>query len=319
MLIDRFRQKAMDAALGAAGHLFPDHVRGAPPSEPVEVVWPGTYSWPMFAAWVDSLRSGFASLTTVTPGPEPIILRDVVSVQFRHRGRTYPIGIDVGDLSDIPPENPGKFFLYFKMQFDKGGYPWPNVLPGGFVPYGNRIYDVLGPIRRLRDARRFRYDVHGRFGTGAGFDRRRGVIDALAAQRDFSFEGGFRLMRHASFLAEVARSRICIDLPGKGDFCFRLIDYMAVGTCIVAWQQNNRLPVPLEDGRAIIFTEPNGPAVVEACRKLLADPGRINSLAGKSRAAFDRHLHRSQLASYYLASFLDRAAAGREAPGMTSA
>nr|WP_294551404.1 glycosyltransferase [uncultured Rhodopila sp.] len=311
MNLDRFRQKAMDVALGAAGHLFPDQVRGAPPSEPVEVVWPDTYSWPMFSAWVDSLRSGFVSLTTVTPGPEPLILRDVVSVGFRHRGQTYAVGIDVGDLSDIPPENPGQFFLYFKMQYDKGGYPWPNVVPGGFVPYGNRIYDVLGPIRRLRDARSFRYDVHGRFGTGAGFDRRSGVIEALSAQRGFNFEGGFRLMRHASFLSEVARSRICIDLPGKGDFCFRLIDYMAVGTCIVAWRQNNRLPVPLEDGRNIVFTDPNGPAVVEACRRLLSDPDRIESLARESRATFDLHLHRSQLASYYLSCFLDRVAAGQ--------
>jgi hypothetical protein len=318
VLLDRFRQKAMDTALGAAGHLFPDHVRGTAPSEPVEVLWPETYSWPMFAAWVDSLRSGFASLTTVTPGPEPLILNDVISVQFRHRGQTYKIGIDVGDLSHIPPENPGQFFLYFKMQFDKAGYPWPNVVPGGFVPYGNRIYDVLGPIRRLRDARTFRYDVHGRFGTGAGLDRRAGVIEALSAQHDFGFEGGFRLMRHAAFLSEVARSRICIDLPGKGDFCFRLIDYMAVGTCIVAWEQNNVLPVPLEHGRNIIFTEPTGPAVVEACRRLLADPGRIESLARESRATFDRHLHRSQLASYYLDCFLDRVAAGREALVMMS-
>jgi hypothetical protein len=319
MTFDRFCQKALDVGLGAAGHLFPDPVRGTPPSEPVEVVWPEAYSWPLFAAWVDSLRAGFAALTTVTSGPEPLNLRDVVSVQFRHRGRTYIIGIDVGDLSSIPPENPGRFFLYFKMQFDKGGYPWPNVVPGGFVPYGNRIYDVLGPVRRLRDAGRFRYDVHGRFGTGAGFDRRSGVIEALAAQHDFRFEGGFRLMRHAAFLTEVARSRICIDLPGKGDFCFRLIDYMAVGTCIVAWPHGNRLPVPLEDGRDIIFTEPNGPAVVDACRRLLADPGRIDSLARESRATFDRLLHRSQLASYYLGCFLDRVAAGRQAPAMMSA
>jgi hypothetical protein len=319
VLLDRFSQKALDAALGAAGHLFTDPVRGTPPREPVDVVWPETYSWPMFAAWVDSLRAGFASLTTVTPGPEPLVLRDVITVGFRHHGRTYPIGIDVGDLSHIPPENPGRFFLYFKMQFDNGGYPWPNVVPGGFVPYGNRIYDVLGPIRRLRDARAFRYDVHGRFGSGAGFDRRGGVLEALAAQHDFRFEGGFRLMRHAAFLAEVARSHICIDLPGKGDFCFRLIDYMAVGTCIVAWQHSNRLPVPLEHGRTIIFTEPNGPAVVDACRRLLAAPDRIDSLARESRAAFDRHLHRSRLASYYLGCFLDHVAAGRASPVVTSA
>jgi hypothetical protein len=308
MLLDRIRQKAHDVALGAAGHFLTCDVQAEPPAAPVEVIWPETYSWPTFAAWVDSLRSGFASLTPVVAGAEPCVLRDVVAIQFRHGGRTYDIGIDCGDLSDIPPENPGRFFLYFKMQFDRRGYPWPNVLPGGFVPYGNRIYDVLGPIRRLRDRQDFRFDVYGRFGTGAGHDRRREVLDALAGQQAFQFEGGFRLMRHASFLTEVARSRICIDLPGKGDFCFRLVDYMAVGACIVAWRQGNRFPVELEHGRNIVFVEPNGEAVVDACRQLLADPARMASLARESRAYFDRHLHRSQLASYYLRCFLEHVA-----------
>ena len=181
MLFDRIRQKSLDVALGAAGRFMPCDVRGAPPETAVEVIWPETYSWPLFAAWADSLRSGLQSLTPVVAGAEPCVIPDVITLQFRHGGKTYDIGIDVGDLSSIPPENPGRFFLYFKMQYDRAGYPWANVVPGGFVPYGNRIYDVLGPIRRLRDRKDFRYDVHGRFGTGAGHDRRSGSSSSRAA------------------------------------------------------------------------------------------------------------------------------------------
>lgn len=134
MLLDRFRQKTMDVALGAAGRLFADTIRGTPPSEPVEVVWPGTYSWPMFAARVDSLRVGFTSLTTVTPGPGPFTLNDVISVQFRHRGRSYLIGIDVGDLSHIPPRKPRQVLPRFQNAIRQGRLPLVQRRPRRLRP-----------------------------------------------------------------------------------------------------------------------------------------------------------------------------------------
>lgn len=307
MLADRVRQKFHDLALGVAGRLNPVDVRAAPPAEPIEVIWPERYNWPLFGQWVDSLRVGLESLAPVTFGPPMRAPDDIVAFQVRHAGRTLDIAIDCGDLSDIAPENPRRYFLYFKMQYRRGGYPWPNVVPGGFVPYGNRIYDVLGPIRRQRDRAAFRFAVHGRFGTGAGHDIRAPVLDALAAAPDLAFEGGFRMMRHTTFLSEVARARICVDLPGKGDFCFRLVDYMAVGSAIVAWRHGNRFPADLEDGRHLVLVDPTPDAMVKACRDLLARPGRIASLARESRAYFDRHLHRAPLASYYLRTILAHA------------
>jgi glycosyltransferase involved in cell wall biosynthesis len=127
----------------------------------------------------------------------------------------------------------------------------------------------------------------------------------LAQDARFSFTGGLKLLRQAAYLAEVARSRICIDLPGNGDFCFRLVEYMAVGSAIVALRHRNRFPTELVDGRDIILVD--DPAeMADACADLLRDESRAQALRSASRAYYDRHLRPERLAAYYLDCFLER-------------
>lgn len=299
-LLSRVRQGLHEARLVAEGRVVPGPRVEAEATPGVEVVWPTSYGWPMFSAWMDSLRSGFEALGPISEGAPLDAPRHVVPVRFRVGGTERLVAFDVGDDMSIPDENPGRYFLYFKMQFDRAGYPHANVVPGGYVPFGNGLYRCLGPLRRIRDRRDYLFDVHGRFGTGAGYDRRKVALDALAAQRSFRFEGGFRMMRHSSFLTEVARSRVCVDLPGNGDFCFRLVDYLSVGSCVVAWRHRTRLPAELEDGRHLVLVEHSGEAVVEACERLLAEPARAERMALEARAYFDRHLHRSAMAARIL-------------------
>jgi hypothetical protein len=39
---------------------------------------------------------------------------------------------------------------------------------------------------------------------------------------------------YTQYLREIADSRVCIDLPGEGPFTYRLVEYLAIGSCIIA-------------------------------------------------------------------------------------
>ena len=107
-------------------------------------------------------------------------------------------------------------------------------------------------------------------------------------------------MRYYSYLSEVSRASICIDLPGNGPLCFRLIDYLAVGSCIVALPHSARLHVDLKNMEHVIYVDPNVEQIVEVCDALLARPRQVSDLVSASRDFFDRYLHAEQLAAYYL-------------------
>lgn len=269
------------------------------------VIWPDAYDWPNFATWLDGIRDGLASLVPVTRGAPAPPARDVVMAEFALDGRTYPVAFDVGDRPGLNEAVADRAFVYFKMQYARQGYARPNVVPAGFVPAGTRVERMLPALRALSDRRWFRHDVYGRFGAGGGLDVRRRYLDALAGDPRFSFTGGLRLLRQSAYLCEVARARICIDLPGNGDFCFRLVEYMAVGSAIVARRHGNRFPVDPVEGRDIILVD--GPEeMADACADLLRAPARIQALRSASRTYYDRHLRPDRLADHYLDCFLDR-------------
>ena len=277
-------------------------------AEDVQIIWPRFYDWPDFKYWCDSIRQGLAALEPITLADDFPQVRGVVTVAFVHRGRRRLIALDTGDTSAIDPALPEKYFLYFKMQYARAGYAWPNVVSGGYIPRGTLVYRHLPVLRKLRDAGRFRHTVHGRFGDWNGSGHRREFLSHLAQDDRFAFSGGIGLRRETAFLREVARSRICIDLHGQGDFCFRLVEYMAIGSCIVAARHRTRLPVDLIDGEDIIFVD-SPKEMADTCAVLLEDEARVERIAQASRRYFDRHLTRRALASYYLRTFLDKIAA----------
>jgi len=273
----------------------------------ISIAWPRAYSWAPFAIWLDYLRTGLSDRVTIAPQEQlQAPIRNCEIIEITHKGMVYPVIIDCGDSSAIDPTLPDKAFLYFKMQYSRNGYPWGNVLPGGYTPAGsNGLFKILPALRRIRDARKFEHEVHGRFGAAFGFDRRKPYLEALSGDPRFKFTGGFAMLRPSAFLTEVARSRVLIDLPGQGDFCFRLIDYMAIGSCIVAARHGNLLPADLVDGREIMFVD-DARQATETCVQLLAHPEKAEELAANARAYFDRHLTRAALADYYLNQIMSR-------------
>jgi Glycosyl transferases group 1 len=226
----------------------------------------------------------------------------VVVMELVGDGGPYPVAIDLWDRSSFFDADLVKGCLvYFKMQYLGGGYGIPQVVPGGYVTEKGTIYSYLPYLRRLRDHQDFSCDVYGRFGLRFGADLRRRTVSALSAQQRFAFSGGHKTVPVVSFEREIARSRVCIDLPGQDDaFCSRLISYMAVGACIVGPRPKNELQVPLVDRVHVAWTHDDQSDLVDLCEYYVKNQDAREKMASEARQFFDRYLHAESLAAYYL-------------------
>jgi hypothetical protein len=270
--------------------------------------WPSTYDWIHAGQWLSSLRTGFASHLDVETIEIEQPFERVLLTLLTLDGREHRIAIDYSDSPELPPGATDAAELYFKMQHRRGGYGLDHVLPGGFVPNSDALYTYLPLLRRARDARRFRLDAYGSFSRGYASEVRTRAIDALTAQQRFHFGGGWTVVRYSGFLDLVAHSKVCIDLPGNGPLCFRLIDYLAIGSCIVGPPHGTDLHVPLVDGEHLTYTDPSLSNLVELTAELVADEPRRERLARNAREFFDRYLAARQLTAYYLAKSLEACA-----------
>jgi hypothetical protein len=192
--------------------------------------------------------------------------------------------------------------LYFKMQFRNKGYDDSRIIPGQYVPtMGEAMYHYLPKLRRLRNSiARSEFDVYGRFGLRQGSDIRQRAVSLLTAQRNFIYQGGGKMLAPTRSLCEAARSKICIDLPGRGPFCHRLVDYMAIGACIVAYPHEATLYPPLVPGKHIVFCRADFADLVEICTYYLTHDRERKAMVQASRQYFDSFLHKDCIAAYYL-------------------
>jgi hypothetical protein len=101
-------------------------------------------------------------------------------------------------------------------------------------------------------------------------------------------------------MREVAQARVCIDLPGNGPLCFRLIDYLTVGSCVVAPRPAARLHAPLSYGVIVVYCADDLSSLVEICalyprttRSARRSPTRRDSirLVPRSHAGAGSYLH----------------------------
>jgi hypothetical protein len=273
--------------------------------ETVVIRWPTEHSHPKTSRFVQFLAWGFPRRVRweLRPIPQPYPL--TVNFEFEVEGRVYRNAIDVADRDSVDPETVATSDLVFKYQFSGDGYLHDNVIPGGYVPKGPRLYSYLRHLRTLRDRRRNRYDVYGRFSAHVGTEVRTRAIELLSEQRAFEYTGTLAKVRYVRSLDEAAHSRVCLDLPGNGAFCYRLVENLAIGSCIVGPEPRNRLPVPLEDGVHMAFCKPDLSDLVARCQYYLEHEEERLQLVRGSRDYFDRYLHREQITDYYLSRCLD--------------
>jgi hypothetical protein len=270
------------------------------------VVWPEQYRWPPQASWVEPIRLGLTPLARVRRARLTAPVPGVVPFLLELGDRRLAIAIDYGDDTTLAPELLTEYDLVFKMQYLATGYGSDRVVPGGFVPNGLSLYRYLPHVRALRDRDRPIVDAFGRFGNDKEIEVRRDAVRLLKEQRRFRYRGGFGRIRYLESLAEAARARVCIDLPGLGPLCFRLIDYLAIGSPIVSAPHLCLLHVPLEEDRHFVCCEPDLSNLVEIVDALVRDPARASRMGREGRRHFDRYLDYRQLARYYLATAFDR-------------
>ena len=226
----------------------------------------------------------------------------VVLTELVGGGKVYPVAIDTHDFPSFRDvELVKRCLAYFKMQHRRGGYGIPQVVPGGHLTDKGTIYQYLPYLRQLRDRRDFSCDVYGRFGLRFNADLRRHAVEVLSAQRRFAFRGGFKSVPRATFLKEIARSRVCIDLPGQADaISLRLISCLAVGACIVGPRPKNELNAPLIDRIHVAWTRDDQSDLVDLCEYYVKNENAREQMASEARLFFDRYLHAESLAAYYL-------------------
>ncbi len=273
----------------------------------ISIRWTNKYQWNEAGDWVDILLYGFRKLVKVKIADDiPQPFKGTVIFQIVIDGKIRNVAVGYSDYLPIDEDCAEQCDLYFKMQYDKNGYGYSNVVPGGFVPDGKRLYFHLSKLRKFSDRKQFLYDVNGRFGLDYAREIREKAVGILNEQNSFHFEGGMKKVSYHEFLKEVAQSKICIDLPGLGDFCFRLMNYLAIGTCVVAYPHRTTFHVPLVDRKHIVYVKEDFSDLVELCEYYLENDREREEIARNSREFFDLYLHKDNLVKYYLKTCLER-------------
>ena len=270
----------------------------------LSVTWPSAYEWEAARKWVEPLRREFARLVRMQAADIPQPYPGIVVVRMALDDDPHDVVIDYSDYPDLNAEATEAADLYFKMQYVPGADP--RVVPGGFPPCHDRLYRYLPRLRRLRDRRRFRHEAYGRFGADYARDVRGRAVEILSGQSRVSYEGGLKPVGYGQYLREVARSKVCIDLPGNGDFCFRLVEYLAVGACVIGPRPRTQLHVPLVSGEHVVHAAEDLSDLVELCERYVEDDESRERVAVNAREYFDRYIDRRQLAGWYLRTALDR-------------
>lgn len=273
----------------------------------LRIYWPTEYQWAAASDWVDLLKYEFSTnlkLVEVNNIPQPY--KGTVVFRVKMASGDFTIAIGYSDYLPVQSECAEVVDLYFKMQFDPDGYTFPNVVPGGYIPDGKRLYYHLKKLRKLKETRSYAFDVSGRFSLMYSPEIRQNAVERLVSQTKFQYNGGLEKVTYLEFLREVARSKINIDLPGLGPFCFRLINYLAIGTCVVSYPHKALMHVPLEDRKHIVYCREDMSDLVELCDYYLRNDDEREQIAGNARIFFDENLHKSNLARYYLHTILER-------------
>jgi hypothetical protein len=258
---------------------------------------PGT---PSFRAGANRIKSGIAAHVPIEHAEIPQPVGNVILFHLLDRGKPRRVVIDPDDqvvLNDSASEAD----VYFKMQYLRGGYGSSHIHPGGYICLQSALYRYRWYWRRLRSRATQSYDVYGRFGTTPDKqDIRACAISLLQAQDRFRFEGGGGAVWWGEYMDEMCRARVCLDLPGRGEHCYRLIEHLAVGACVIGPELTTEMHVPLEPDLHLVRVSRSLEGLVDECERLLADVNHRRAIGRAAEDYFDRYLALEQLGAYYV-------------------
>lgn len=209
------------------------------------------------------------------------------------------VAVDYYDYTFVNQTCLNEVSIYFKMQHQPSGYGDPKVVPGGYVAGKRSLYDYYCRLRELR-RRAPKFDVYGRFSLRFASEIRSQAVALLQSESRFEFSGGTSLAFYMQSLREAARARVCIDMPGNGPFCNRLVEYLGSGCCIVAPRHAAIMHADLRDREHIVYCRSDLADLPDVCAHYVNNPQARHEIELNAARFFDEHLHPTRLASYYL-------------------
>ena len=276
--------------------------RKQPLAGPRPVVrWPRRYEHPLAGLFLRPIKEGFDALASVVTADIPQTYKGIVMTEIDHGDGPRRVAIDYYDFTFVNAQCAAEADTYFKLQYRPGGYPeLANVYHGGYVTDKPFLYEHWCRLRALRRQARPTSDVFGRFGLSFARPVRERAIEMMQAERRIAYVGGARRTQHSRYLREMARARVCIDLPGQGPFCCRLVEGLAMGCCIVAARHAGELPVTLRDGVEIVYCEEDLSDLADLCVVYARNEDRRARIEAAAARYFDENLHPVRMAERYL-------------------
>jgi hypothetical protein len=278
----------------------------------LKVYWPKEYQWQPSATFLEPVRQGIARWAKLERRNVPQPYEGLAVFELSLAGNLHRIAIDFHDLKDRLEHNCLRSVsLYFKMQHRRRGYSEAGdearkIVPGGYVMADHRLTPALPALRLAGQTSPAQFNVYGRFGFEFAQEIRMRAVEILRSDPGIGYIGGMTKVRYRQSVRDAARSKICIDLPGNGDFCFRLIDYLAAGSFVIAYPHSTTLPVPLIDGQHLVYMKPDLSDLADLCRYYLKHNDKRATIQRNSAEYFDKYCHYMQLSSWYLHQCLTR-------------
>jgi hypothetical protein len=265
------------------------------------VRWPKTYQHPGAAPFVQPIKQGFASVASVVPTDIAQTYEGIVLIEVDQGDGLRRVAIDYSDFTFVNEQCVSEADVYFKLQYLRDGYPaFSNVVPGGYVTSSPFLYAHWCRLRTLRFSSRPTSDVFGRFGLRYSAQVRRDAVERVASDPRLVFVGGTRPTQQTRYLREMARARVCLDLPGQGPFCYRLVECLAMGCCIVGPRHATRLPVDLQNETEIVCCADDLRDLSDLCVAYSRDETKRAAVGAAAARYFDENLHPVRMAERYL-------------------
>lgn len=274
----------------------------------VRVAWPRRYQHPNARAFVEGIHDAFALRSRLSYADIEQPYEGVVVLRIDAGGGWSDVALDYFDLTHVNERCAGDVDYYFKMQHLREGYaPLKNVYPGGYVTSSTWLYRNSCRLRTLHRLSQPSRSVFGRFGLRFSPDIRRSALEILTHDQRVDFKGGTKQTKHSWYLREMAGAAVCIDLPGNGPFCYRLVESMAMGCCVLGPRHATRMPVELQAGTEIVNCRADLSDLGDLCAFYASNPTAAAQVGEAAASYFDRHLHPVRLVSYYVDTVRDRA------------
>jgi glycosyltransferase involved in cell wall biosynthesis len=209
-------------------------------------------------------------------------------------GHVIRCAYDYSDYPVISTKIMNEVDLYFKCTAPHESLPSKVIRIGYFSKNATLLSKAR--LRMFTNSLKKDIDVYGRFGSWTDSQRFRQIILNSLRESSLNFIGGFGVRIYPSYLKELMRAKIALDVPGQGPISHRLTEAMALGALVVSTKPACVFPEEIIDGTHYVAIKSDGRDVVEICAAFLEDEHRRQTIANEAMRFFDRNFSPQSMA-----------------------